>query len=140
MKIFRHAAATLAVLAASTAFAAGHDYEITFHKEAPVKLTVAPSGAESEQGSLKFDSKEAEPNGSVRMRETDTYLVIELDWWQAQFEELSDGKGTRLSLPTGLCRKIVTVPLQSDKPVVIPCQDGRPPYASFDAVTIRRLD
>lgn len=140
MKTIKRIAAALAILATSTTFAAGHEYEVVFYKEAPVKVSVAPSGAETQQDSLNFGSKDAEPKGSVRLRETDTSLIVELDWWQGLLEELTDGKGSHLSLPAGVCQTSVTMPVQSDKPVIISCWDGKYPYITFDALTIRRLD
>jgi hypothetical protein len=141
MKIIRRvAAAAVAALVSSAAMASAHEYEVTFYNEPPVKLTVAVPGESAKVGSLKAGSKEAEPKGSVSLRENDASLNIELDWWQGQFDELTDGKGSHLSLPAGVCRKTVTMPLQPGNQVVIPCWNGKHPYVSFDAVTIRRLD
>jgi len=140
MKTIKRVAAALAILATSTAFAAGHDYEVTFYNEAPVKLAVSSAENEIRLYSLKSNSKDAEPKGFVSLREENASLIIKFEWWQGQFDELTDGKGTRLTVPTGMCRKIVTVPAQADKLIAIACRNDKHPYASFDAVTIRRLN
>lgn len=140
MKIFKHVATALAFLATSATFAAGQEYEVTFHNEAPVKLALPPAGNEVKLHSLKSNSKEAEPKGSVSLREENASLIIKFEWWQGEYDELTSGKGNRLTVPTGMCRKIVTVPAQANKLVAIPCRSNKHPFSSFDAVTIRRLN
>jgi hypothetical protein len=140
MITIKRVTAALAMLAASASFAAGLEYEVTFHNEAPIKLALPPAGNEVKLHSLKSNSKEAEPKGSVSLREENATLIIKFEWWQGDYDELTSGNGNRLTVPTGTCRKIVTVPSPADKLVAIPCRSNKHPFASFDAVTIRRLN
>jgi hypothetical protein len=141
MKIFTLAVVALAFLGNSTAFAAGPQYEVTFQGETPIVVAVPDQASNKVQlDSLKMGDKDAGPKGYVGLQKVGDSLVVDLYWWQGHFEELTDGKGSHLSLPIGVCKQSKAARVTANLVVTVDCSRDRPPYEYFDAVTVRRLN